>query len=358
MRIIFLACIFIFSQNLFSQEKNDDEVMKVVEEMPRFPGCEDLPMEERKDCATNEMLKYIYSNIRYPAMARENNMEGKVVVQFQVGKKGEIIEPTIVRDIGFGCGEEVLRVMELMAKEKPWIPGRHKGEAVKVQYTLPVKFKLEVPEEPPPPYYVFGTDTVYHSPTNFPKFKGGDEALSEFLTTQTIYPESGLDSCQIGSIMAEILVGKDGTVNMLETRDLNQLGTDFLFETIRVIPQLNNKWEVADFEGQPVNSLSVIRIDFKPTNEACKSVVAEYGRVSVLAEEAYKDLIASEYHNGLIKINEALANFPKNIEWLVTQGMIYFGLNQNENACDCFEKIRKMETVPSYQKWIDTVCGF
>ena len=358
MRILFLIFCLVFSQNLFSQEKNNDEVLKVVEEMPRFPGCEDVPLEERKQCAENEMLKFIYTNIKYPAMARENGIEGKVFVGFVIGKDGSVLDPKVVKDVGFGCGEEVLRVMQVMQKEKKWIPGKHKGEFVKVQYTLPVNFKLEAAPESPPPYYVFGTDTVYYAPSNFPKFKGGEEALNQFLATQTIYPESGLDSCRVGSILADLVVRKNGTVDLLETRDFNQIGTDFLFETIRMIPQLNDKWELANFEGQPVNSFYTIKVDFKPTNEACKSTVENYERVKILAEDAYQDLVASEYHNGLIKINEALSFYPNNTEWLVTQGMIFFGLNKNENACGCFEKIREQEAVPNYQKWIDTVCGF
>ena len=358
MRIIILIFILGVSQSLFSQEDAEKTVFKVVEEMPRFPGCEELPKEERKKCSDNEMLKFIYSNIKYPAEARENGTEGRVVIQFVVGKEGEVLDPKVVRDLENGCGEEVMRVMALMQEEIRWIPGMHKGERVKVQYTLPVKFKLEDDIPPPPPYYIFGTDTVYYAPTSFPKFKGGDEALKKFLATNTIYPESGLDSCSVGTIMASLVIQKDGKVNMLDTRDFNHLGTDFLFEAIRIIPQLENKWDLATFDEREVNSFYALKIDFKPTSETCKSVVENYDKSVVLAEDAFNTLMTKEYDKGLENINKALGTFPNNTEWLTTQGMIYFGLKQNEKACGSFQKIRDVELVPNYEEWINTVCGF
>ena len=360
MRNTILIIFLLLAQNSFSQTDAENTVYKVVEEMPRFPGCEDSDLElaEKKQCAENEMLKFIYSNIKYPSLARQNGVEGKVIVQFEIGKEGEVRNPKIVRNIGDGCGDEVMRVMALMQNNIKWIPGMHKGEKVKVQYTLPVRFKLEGDPPPPPPYYTFGTDTVYYAPTNFPKFKGGEEALNQFLAMNTIYPESGLDSCSVGTIMASLIIQKDGKVNMLDTRDFNQLGTDFLFEAIRVIPQLENKWDLATFDGREVNSFYALKIDFKPTAETCKSVVENYDKSVVLAEDAFNTLMSKEYDKGLEKINEALSNFPTNTEWLTTQGMIYFGLKENDKACGSFQKIRDVELVPNYEDWINTVCQF
>ena len=122
-----------------------EEIFKVVEDMPRFPGCEDLSSkEERKQCADKKMLEFIYKNIKYPAIARENGVEGTVVIQFVVEKNGEIKDAAIVRDIGAQCGQEALRVVNLMNDQKiKWIPGMQRGRAVRVQFNLPVKFRLE-----------------------------------------------------------------------------------------------------------------------------------------------------------------------------------------------------------------------
>lgn len=124
----------------------EEEIFKVVEQMPRFPGCEDMAGTdaEKETCAKQKMLEYIYKNLKYPAIARENGVEGQVVLQFVVDKDGSITETKIVRDIGAGCGaaaETVVLGMNNMGKK--WTPGKQRGRPVKVLYTLPVKFKLE-----------------------------------------------------------------------------------------------------------------------------------------------------------------------------------------------------------------------
>ena len=117
---------------------------KQVGEMPRFPGCEDKnTIQERKDCATGELLKFIYSNIKYPLYARENKIEGTAVITFVVEEDGSVSGARIVRDIGGGCGEEALRVVNLInERDIRWIPGKQKGLPVRVQFNLPIKFSL------------------------------------------------------------------------------------------------------------------------------------------------------------------------------------------------------------------------
>lgn len=126
-------------------EPEVEEIFKVVEQMPRFPGCEDLGSDqEKKQCAQKKLLEYIYANIKYPPIARENGVEGMVVVKFVVDKDGSISDPDVVRDIGAGCGEEALRVVRSMNKNNiKWIPGKQRGRPVRVQFNLPVKFQLQ-----------------------------------------------------------------------------------------------------------------------------------------------------------------------------------------------------------------------
>lgn len=99
-----------------------------IQKPPSFPGGE------------KELLKYLGENIKYPALARENNIQGNVALSFVVGKDGSVSDVTILKDIGGGCGKEAIRVVQSMPK---WIPGEANGNAVKVRYTLPVRFKLE-----------------------------------------------------------------------------------------------------------------------------------------------------------------------------------------------------------------------
>ena len=105
-----------------------------------FPGCEDKPKSDRKTCAEKKLLDFIYSNIKYPAIARENNIQGTVVLSFVVEKDGSITDAKALRDIGGQCGDEALRVVNDMPN---WNPGKQRGRAVRVQFNLPVKFQLE-----------------------------------------------------------------------------------------------------------------------------------------------------------------------------------------------------------------------
>lgn len=119
-----------------------EEVFKVVEHMPRFPGCENIPdKEERKKCADAKFLQFIYSNLRYPDEAREQGIEGTVIARFVIAKDGSLIEPSIVKDIGGGCGEEVLRVLHLISEQNiKWVPGPSRGRPVNVEFNIPVRF--------------------------------------------------------------------------------------------------------------------------------------------------------------------------------------------------------------------------
>jgi TonB family protein len=127
-------------------EPEVEEIFKVVEQMPRFPGCDNEggSNEEKYACAQKKLLEYVYKNVKYPAIARENGIQGGVVVQFVVEKDGSISDIRIARDIGAGCGEESLRVVQSMNNmPQKWTPGKQRGKAVRVQFTLPIKFKLQ-----------------------------------------------------------------------------------------------------------------------------------------------------------------------------------------------------------------------
>jgi protein TonB len=98
-----------------------------IQKPPSFPGGE------------QQLLKYLSENIQYPALARENNIQGTVVLTFVVGKNGNVTDVQIVKDVGGGTGKEAVRVVKAMPK---WNPGEANGHPVKVRFTLPVRFKL------------------------------------------------------------------------------------------------------------------------------------------------------------------------------------------------------------------------
>ena len=124
------------------EEVPSDEIFTIVQEMPRFPGCEDMEgtSDEKKKCAETKMLEYISDNIQYPTEARKKKIEGMAVVSFVVEKDGTITQPKLARDLDGGCGEEALRIVESMPK---WIPGKQRNQPIRVQFNLPVRFKLD-----------------------------------------------------------------------------------------------------------------------------------------------------------------------------------------------------------------------
>ncbi len=110
-----------------ADDQKKEEVFTIVEEMPSFPGGQD------------SLNRFLVKNLRYPATAKESSIQGTVYVTFTVDRKGKIENPRVIRGIGGGCDEEVLRVIRLMPK---WIPGKQAGKTVRVAFTLPVKFEL------------------------------------------------------------------------------------------------------------------------------------------------------------------------------------------------------------------------
>ncbi len=105
-----------------------EEVFTAVEQMPQFPGGE------------AELLKYISSHIKYPTMAAENNIQGRVVVKFVVGKDGRVGEVVVVRGKDPDLDKEAVRVVKTLPN---FIPGKMNGQAVSVWYTVPINFKLQ-----------------------------------------------------------------------------------------------------------------------------------------------------------------------------------------------------------------------
>ena len=104
------------SQSNAEHSQVNDKVYKVVQEMPRFPGCESTGGDKnaKKECADAKLIDFIYDNLEYPTQAKDNRIEGRVYIQFIVEKDGTLSGAKLVRDIGAGCGFEALRVVNLM----------------------------------------------------------------------------------------------------------------------------------------------------------------------------------------------------------------------------------------------------
>ncbi|MEE9437660.1 MAG: TonB family protein [Saprospiraceae bacterium] len=122
------------------EEPEDNTPISIAERMPVYGDCyESQDENQRRECTQKYLLEHIYKNIKYPAIAREANIEGTVVVSFVVDKYGKVKDISLLRDIGVGCGNEVLKAIKKLAIFKP---GKQNGKPVNVVYRVPVHFRL------------------------------------------------------------------------------------------------------------------------------------------------------------------------------------------------------------------------
>ncbi len=110
------------------EEEESAEVFFIVEDMPEFPGGE------------MALRAYIANSIKYPVIAQENGIQGKVYVTFVVGKDGSVSNATIARGVDPSLDKEAIRVINTLPK---WKPGKQRGKAVNVSYTVPINFVLQ-----------------------------------------------------------------------------------------------------------------------------------------------------------------------------------------------------------------------
>ena len=111
------------------EEEEEEQVIHIrVEKMPEFPGGQDA------------LNRYLVRNIKYPLLAQENGIQGRVVCQFVVNSDGSIVDIAVVRGVEESLDKEAIRVIKSMPK---WTPGRQGGKSVRVKYTLPIRFKLQ-----------------------------------------------------------------------------------------------------------------------------------------------------------------------------------------------------------------------
>jgi len=110
------------------QQEAPKEIFTVVEEQPGYPGGDEA------------RIKFLQENIKYPEEAKELGVQGKVFVTFVVEVDGSITDVRVLRGIGAGCDEEAVRVVKSMPR---WVPGKQRGQPVRVQFNLPIKFTLQ-----------------------------------------------------------------------------------------------------------------------------------------------------------------------------------------------------------------------
>lgn len=254
-----LLFLLVCSLTSFAQQNTSDtkqtQIFKVVENMPSFPGCEQQTNKAAKNkCASEEMLKFIYGNLKYPQMAREKHIEGMVILNMVVETDGRITNVKVSRYIGGGCDEEAVRILESMPK---WNPGTQRGVPVRVSYNIPIRFKLE--NQGPRGK---GKNMLYTNPTTEPFLSVcgprsnkhdrnycNDSTLVEYIYSNLKYPEAAKTNKTEGVVVLRAVVERNGQLTNIEV--IREIGDGCGEEAVRILSSMP-PWTAGQVKGQYV----------------------------------------------------------------------------------------------------------
>lgn len=222
-----------------------EEVYEVVEKMPEFP-----------DGGMPGLMKYLSANIRYPEAAHKAGTQGRVTVQFVVGKDGSIGNVSILRGVDPALDAEAIRVISGMPK---WKPGTQKGEPVNVRYTVPVMFRLTPePVDKIDEMIVVGyrnpdapvTGEVYEVADKMPEFPGGMTGLMQHLSKNIRYPAEAHTNNIQGRVVVSVIINTEGKVT--NAKIVQGVAPSLDAEALRVTGTMPD-WIPGTKDGKPVN---------------------------------------------------------------------------------------------------------
>jgi len=266
MRILMPFLLFanaVFAQNNPSASAKEDKIYELrdVSKAPVFPGGEQA------------MLNFFAENINYPAQARENKIQGTVRLLVAIKKDGAVGEVRVVAGIGAGCDKEAVRVAKTMPQ---WTPAERKGNPVSVFYPVSVRFQLDAQTKPSPidstarkdirpspePNATADSTKVYEiaDVERPPSFPGGESAMLKFMAENIKYPTFAREQGIQGTVAAEFVVEKDGSISSMKI--LKGLGGGCDEEFLRVL-SLMPKWTPGEKGGEAVRVRSLAPARFR-----------------------------------------------------------------------------------------------
>lgn len=215
------------------------EVFMVVEDMPKFPA--------------GNIQQYVADNLRYPAAARENGIEGKVYVRFVIDTTGKAIAPEIIRGVSPELDAEALRLIREMPA---WKPGMQRGKPVRVSFTLPINFRLtpEKQENPAAQAAAAPSSTGDYEPA---RPASGD--LQDYLARNMRYPRKALKDKTQGYV--HLFCTIDATGKLTQADVVVPVSPELDAEALRLVKSVP-EWIPATMNGKPMESTPSIRVDF------------------------------------------------------------------------------------------------
>ena len=236
------------------EELKNKNVLPVAEQQPEFPG------------GLKEFIAYCKKEIRYPKKCSAAGIEGRAFITFVVSSKGKIKDVEIQRSSGNKLlDKEAVRVIKKMPR---WTPGKNKGEAVNVMFTLPVNFKLD---KPATKVNEAGDDFTFVHYDTQPEYPGGMKAFMEYIKLNRHYPEECVKNRIEGRVFVRFSIDTIGNVGAVEI--MKSSGNKLLDEeAMRLIKETPEKWYPAkEFRGDgkwsPRECSFVMPIVFKLGND-------------------------------------------------------------------------------------------
>ncbi len=193
--------------------------------------------------------------IVYPSVAREAGIQGRVIVQFVVDETGAVTDPFIVRGIGGGADEEAIRVVRMMR----FTPGTQRGQAVKVQMTLPVTFRLSGEETGATPSRTASDLTAYDEVDQTPKMLPNQKEAMDAMQAAIVYPAAAREAEMEGRVIVQFIVDEQGVVT--DPFVVRGMGAEVDDEAMRVIRTL--RFEPAEKDGKTVKVRMTLPVTFR-----------------------------------------------------------------------------------------------
>jgi TonB family protein len=360
---IFSVFLFLTSFGLFGQEAVDTTVYSYASTMPipMLNSCQPAQhptwsIDSLRACAESEFISLVSRNIQYPQEAREKNIQGMVVASYIVEKNGKISNLSVLKEIGGGCGNEALRVLDALNEAGlRFIPAQNEGKIVRLRMNVPLKFRLE--EAKPYTLNAVG-DSIYNIVDTQVQFKGGLDSMANYIVNRLEYPKNWKDSCKTGIIELSLLIFQDGSLMVDNQLDFSNLGGDFQFNAIRLANRSIGKWIPATYQGKNVITSYPFRVPFKSDLKTCTTTNASFEKALLLSDEAFVLADTGKEEETIAKLSEAIKLDPKNTELRYYRANAYFQLNRKEEACADFTSIKTQLGMTWFEGLGRIICGF
>ena len=208
------------------------------------------------------MMKFLFDNIKYPTIAQEKGVQGRVICNFVVEKDGSISDIQVVRGVDPSLDKEAVRVIEAMPK---WTSGKQNGEVVRVRFTLPVIFRLAKGSPSPPPPIPASVKESKSNETfdvvdKQPEYAGGQSVMMKFLSDNIKYPVSAQENGVQGRVICNFVVEKDGSIT--DVNVVKGVNDDLDKESLRVI-KLMPKWKPGIHKGEIVRTRFTLPVVYR-----------------------------------------------------------------------------------------------